>query len=74
MSAARSRTSSDTQLQLAVAQIVFTASELPGAESVLIRVDGNSRAWPDGDGELQSDPLTIYDFTGYAESSQPAYP
>lgn len=65
---------SDTRLQLAVAQIVFTASELPGAESVVIRVDGNSRAWPDGDGELKTDPLTVYDFIGYAESSQPAYP
>jgi spore germination protein GerM len=64
----------DEDQQLAVAQIVFTASELPGAESVLIEVDGNSRSWPDGDGDLQSDPLTVYDFIGYAESSQPAYP
>ena len=64
----------DSDLQLAIAQIVFTISELPGAESVLIRVDGDSRSWPDGDGDLQSDPLTVYDFIGYAESSQPAYP
>lgn len=64
----------DASLQLAVAQIVFTASELPGAESVLIRVDGDSRSWPDRDGDLQSDPLTVYDFIGYAESAQPAYP
>jgi hypothetical protein len=65
---------SGSDLQLAVAQIVFTASELPGAESVLIRVDGDSRSWPDGNGDLQSDPLTVYDFIGYAETSQPAYP
>jgi hypothetical protein len=64
----------DSDLQLAVAQIVFTLSELPGVESVVIRVDGNSRSWPDGDGDLQSDPLTVYDFIGFAESSQPAYP
>lgn len=65
---------SDSDLQLAVAQIVFTLSELPGAESVVIRVDGNSQSWPDGDGDLQSEPLTVYDFIGFAESSQPAYP
>ena len=64
----------DSDLQLAVAQIVFTLSELPGAESVVIRVDGNSRSWPDGDGDLQADPLTVYDFIGFAESSQPPYP
>ena len=65
---------SDQDQQLAVAQIVFTASELSGADSVLIEVDGTSRSWPDGDGDLQSDPLTVYDFVGFAESSQPAYP
>jgi hypothetical protein len=64
----------DSDLQLAVAQIVFTLSELPGVESVVIRVNGDSRSWPDGTGDLQSDPLTVYDFIGFAESSQPAYP
>lgn len=58
----------------AVAQIVFTASELPGASSVLIRVDGATGEWPDGAGVQQRAPLTVYDFIGYAESSQPAFP
>ena len=55
----------------AVAQIVFTASEIPGAQSVLIRVDGAIQEWPDGSGTQHRGPLTIYDFIGYAESSQP---
>jgi hypothetical protein len=58
----------------AVAQIVFTASEIPGAQSVLIRVDGATREWPDGSGAPRSGPLTTYDFIGYAESAQPAFP
>ena len=58
----------------AVAQIVFTASAIPGAQSVLIRVDGATREWPDGSGAQHRGPLTIYDFIGYAESAQPAFP
>jgi spore germination protein GerM len=58
----------------AVAQIVFTASEIPGAESVLIRVDRATREWPDGSGAQHRGPLTTYDFIGYAESAQPAFP
>jgi len=61
-------------LVLAVAQIVFTASEIPGTESVVIRVEGEAQSWPNGDGDQQSEPLTVYDFSGLAESSQPAYP
>ena len=58
----------------AVAQIVFTASEIPGAQSVLIRVDGAIQEWPDGSGTQHRGPLTVYDFIGYAESSQPPFP
>lgn len=61
-------------LTQAVAQIVFTASEIPGAQSVLIRVDGATQEWPDGSGTQQRGALTVYDFIGYAESSQPAFP
>jgi hypothetical protein len=61
-------------LTRAVAQIVFTASEIPGAESVLIRVDGATQEWPDGSGAQHRGPLTTYDFIGYAESAQPAFP
>jgi hypothetical protein len=63
-----------TALRLAVAQIVFTAGELEGVRSVRLRVDGQSRAWPAGQGDLQEKALTVYDFPGYAESAQPAYP
>ncbi len=61
-------------LVLAVAQIVFTASELSGVRSVQILVEGASRQWPAGNGEVQSDPLTVYDFPGQVQSAQPAYP
>lgn len=61
-------------LILAVAGIVFTASELDGVREVRLKVNGQNRPWPDGRGELQTRPLTVYDYPGLAESSQPAYP
>jgi spore germination protein GerM len=61
-------------LVAAVAQIVFTASELDGVQSVKILIDGTGQQWPAGNGELQSVPLTIYDYPGLVLSSQPAYP
>jgi spore germination protein GerM len=63
-----------TAVRLAVAQIVFTADELDGVTAVRLRVDGQNRAWPAGRGDLQNESLTVYDFPGYAESAQPAYP
>ncbi len=61
-------------LRYAVAQIVYTADELDGVHSVRLRVDGEIQAWPAGRGELIDEPLTVYDFAGFAESGQPAYP
>jgi spore germination protein GerM len=61
-------------VRLAVAQIVFTASELDGVRTVRLRVDGQSRDWPDGRGELQSAPLSVYDYPDVAESAQPPFP
>jgi Sporulation and spore germination len=63
-----------SSLRDAVAQIVFTGSLLDGVRSVRIRVDGQTRDWPDGNGELQTRPLTVYDYPGLAESAQPPYP
>ena len=63
-----------SQLRLAVAQIVFTASELEGVQDVRLRVDGEIRDWPDGRGELESDPLSVYDYPGLVESTQPPFP
>ncbi|MET0459633.1 MAG: GerMN domain-containing protein [Ilumatobacteraceae bacterium] len=61
-------------LRLAVAEIVFTASQLPGIRGVRLRVEGETRGWPDGGGELRETALTVYDYPGLAESSQPPYP
>ncbi|MGB8860495.1 MAG: GerMN domain-containing protein [Ilumatobacteraceae bacterium] len=61
-------------LVAAVAQIVFTASELDGVQSVKILIEGADQQWPAGNGELQNAPLTVYDFPGLVQSSQPAYP
>jgi hypothetical protein len=47
---------------------------LPGVSSVAITVDGSPQQWPAGSGELQSEPLTRYDFPGLVQSSQPAFP
>ena len=58
----------------AVAQIVLTATEVAGIQSVEIVVDGQTTEWPDGSGELRAGPLTRYDFPGLVESSQPDFP
>lgn len=57
-----------------VAQIVLTASDITGVASVAITIDGVPQQWPAGSGELQSEPLTRYDFPGLVLSSQPAFP
>jgi spore germination protein GerM len=61
-------------LRLAVAQIVSTATDIDGVRSVQLRIDGEPRVWPLGNGELTDRPLTEYDFPGLVESSQPAFP
>lgn len=61
-------------LTLAVAQIVFTAAEIPGIQTVRLRVEGEDQNWPRGDGQPRSGSLRIYDFPGLVESAQPAYP
>ena len=61
-------------LRLAVAQIVSTATDIEGVESVQLRIDGEPRVWPLGNGELTARPLTKFDYPGLVESSQPAFP
>jgi len=61
-------------LRLAVAQIVSTATDIDGVRSVQLRIDGEERVWPLGNGELTDRPLTQYDYPGLVESSQPAFP
>jgi hypothetical protein len=41
---------------------------------VQLRIDGQERVWPLGNGELTDRPLTRYDYPGLVESSQPAFP
>ncbi|MFV0309720.1 MAG: GerMN domain-containing protein [Desertimonas sp.] len=65
---------SSAQLRMAIAQLVFTAGEIDGVRDVRILVDGSTRAWPNGRGTLTSAPLDVYDFPGFAESSQPHFP
>lgn len=64
---------SDEGVRLALAQIVATASEIDGVERVRIRVDGANQAWPTGDGRLVDAALSIYDYPGYLETSQPPF-
>lgn len=61
-------------LRLAVAQIVSTATDIDGVESVQLRIDGETRVWPLGNGELTDRPLRKYDYPGLVESTQPAFP
>lgn len=57
-----------------LAEIVLTGTEITGVSSVSIEIDGVPQQWPDASGELQSKPLTRYDFPGRVRSSQPAFP
>lgn len=58
----------------ALAQLVFTSSELDGVRQVRILIDGAGQLWPVGDGTLSSEPLTVYDYPGRVATAQPDYP
>lgn len=61
-------------LRFAVAQLVATANEIDGVEKVRLRIEGEDQVWPVGDGENTDRVLTVYDYPGFVESSQPAFP
>lgn len=61
-------------LIFAVAQIVYTASEIDGVEAVRLRVNGSPFTWPLGNGEPSTGVLRTYDYPALIESAQPAYP
>lgn len=63
----------DTLIE-AIAQIVFTMSELPSIEAVRMTVEGEVREWPAGDGTLLEDALTEFDYPALNPTSQPDYP
>lgn len=65
---------SGTNLAQAVAQIVYTASELDGVEAVQLRADDEELAWPKLTGETTADPLRIYDYPNLVVTAQPDFP
>ncbi len=58
----------------AIAQIVYTATELEGIEAVQLTVNGEELSWPTPSGETTTDPLQIYDYPNVVQTAQPAYP
>jgi len=58
----------------ALAQIVYTASEIEGVDQVQITVNNAHIAWPRANLESSSEPLRTYDYPGMVRSGQPAYP
>jgi spore germination protein GerM len=61
-------------LTLGLAQIVHTVTAMGGVSGVRITVGQESMGWPDVNGQLQDDPLTVYDYPGLVRTSQPAFP
>ncbi len=65
----------DTQsLVRAIAQIVYTATELDGIETVQIEIDNERLSAPTPGGDTTTAPLRIYDYPGLIQTSQPAFP
>lgn len=67
-------TLSGPPLVQALAQIVYTASEIDGVESVQITFEQQTVAWPTADLDTTNQPLRVYDYPGMVLSAQPAYP
>lgn len=61
-------------LSQAIAQIVYTATEIDGIEAVQLKVNGAEVAWPMPNGDTTKDTLRIYDYPGFVQTAQPAYP
>ena len=59
--------------RLAVAQLVLTATSVPGVSAVLLTRDGNAVEAPLPSGELTTDPLTAAQYLGYVRGA-PAGP
>ncbi len=53
---------SPESVRLALAQIVFTATSVPGVDKVLFQVDGEARQVPNAAGESTAEPLTQADY------------
>ena len=58
----------------ALAQIVYTGSEIDGVDRVQISVNGDVIAWPKANLESSTEPLSVYDYPSSVRTAQPAYP
>ncbi len=65
---------SDLGLRQALAQIVATAASIDQVQLVRLRVDGENQSWPTGSGQGTDEPLSIYDYPNFLETSQPNFP
>jgi hypothetical protein len=61
-------------LTQAIAQIVYTATELEGIEAVQIDVEGERLSVPTQTSDTVESTLQIYDFPNAVRTSQPAFP
>ncbi len=55
----------------ALAQIVYTATSIPGVTGVLFQVDGEARSVPNAEGESTSEPLTRDDYREFLPTTTP---
>lgn len=53
---------SPDSVRLALAQIVYTATAVPGVDRVLFQVDGEAREVPNGEGQSTAEPLSRADY------------
>jgi hypothetical protein len=58
----------------ALAQIVYTGSELEGVDRVQVTVNGDVIAWPKANLDSSTEPLSVYDYPSSVRTAQPAYP
>jgi Sporulation and spore germination len=61
-------------LTQAIAQIVYTATELPNIAAVRIEIDGEPMLVPTPSGASITDSLQVYDFPNAVQTSQPPFP
>jgi hypothetical protein len=65
---------SGQSLAQAVAQIVYTASELEGVEAIQLRVMNEELAWPTTASGSTTGALRVYDYPNVVVSAQPDFP
>lgn len=61
-------------LMQAIAQIVYTATELDTVEAVQIEIEGEPLSAPTPGGNTKSGPVRVFDYPNSIQTSQPAFP